>query len=73
MPNERLATEVVVIHQTRTELPASARSNIPLGETLRTRELARDMEPTAEVIGKMPELSFQKHGGPDNSQVRVRL
>lgn len=37
------------------------------------RELAMDVEPIAEVIGKMPELSFQKHGGPDNSRMPQRL
>ena len=42
-------------------------------DSLRTTESAMDMEPTAEVIGKLSELSFQKHGGPDNSTMPVRL
>ncbi len=37
------------------------------------REFAIDEEPVAEVIGKMSELSFQKHGGPDNSTMPQRL
>lgn len=36
-------------------------------------ESAMDLEPAAEVLGKMCELSFQKHGGPDNSTMPLRL
>lgn len=48
-------------------------SGTPISDSLRTGELTKDMEPTAEVIGQMCELSFQKHGGPDNSTMPVRL
>lgn len=78
MPNiERVATEVTGTQSIQTELPTSHKtifreSSTPINDSLRTRELARDMEPTAEVIGKMSELSFQKHGGADAGPITRR-
>lgn len=73
---ERAANEISPVPPIQTELPTQTiftESRTPTSDGLRTRELAKDVEPTAEVIGKMSELSFQKHGGPDNSTMPQRL
>lgn len=77
MPNERLMAEVTGIQPARRELQAShasilSKSDIPVRESVGVRESVRVMEPTAEIIGKMSELSFQKHGGSDNSTMHQR-
>ena len=54
------------------EFPHEQTTGTQTSDSLRNMESARNMEPTAEVIGKMSELSFQKYGGSDNPVMHQR-
>lgn len=64
---ERTVTVMEVLPEQTARIRAS--------DSLKTQEFTKgkNIEPTAEVLGKMSELSFQKHGGQDNSTMYHRL
>lgn len=58
---ERVVTEVIPVPPIQTELSTQTiptESRTPTSDSLSARELTNDVEPTAEVVGKMSELSF---------------